>query len=75
MPSWATDATSVPSCVNTRAAPSPRPPCALGVDWLLYVQSSPSAQGGRGLGAARVFTRDGTLVASIAQEGMVRFPD
>ena len=44
-------------------------------DWLLYVQSSPSAQGGRGLGAARVFTRDGTLVASIAQEGMVRFPD
>ncbi|MFC4614112.1 acyl-CoA thioesterase [Cellulomonas algicola] len=44
-------------------------------DWLLYVQTSPSAQGGRGLGAARVFTRDGTLVASIAQEGMVRFPD
>lgn len=44
-------------------------------DWLLYVQSSPSAQGGRGLGAARVFTRDGTLVASVAQEGMVRFPD
>ncbi|MET0788345.1 MAG: acyl-CoA thioesterase II [Cellulomonas sp.] len=44
-------------------------------DWLLYVQSTPSAQGGRGLGAARVFTRDGTLVASVAQEGMVRFPD
>ncbi|WP_426595134.1 acyl-CoA thioesterase [Cellulomonas sp. McL0617] len=44
-------------------------------DWLLYVQSSPSAQGGRGLGAARVFQRDGTLVASVAQEGMVRFPD
>ncbi|WP_028049145.1 acyl-CoA thioesterase II [Cellulomonas sp. URHD0024] len=44
-------------------------------DWLLYVQSSPSAQGGRGLGAARVFTRDGALVASVAQEGMVRFPD
>ena len=44
-------------------------------DWLLHVQTSPSAQGGRGLGAARVFTRDGTLVASIAQEGMVRFPD
>ncbi|CAM5792588.1 acyl-CoA thioesterase [Cellulomonas persica] len=43
-------------------------------DWLLYVQSTPSAQGGRGLGAARVFTRDGTLVASIAQEGMVRLP-
>ena len=44
-------------------------------DWLVYVQSTPSAQGGRGLGAARVFTQDGTLVASVAQEGMVRFPD
>jgi acyl-CoA thioesterase II len=43
-------------------------------DWLLFVQSSPSAQGGRGLGAARVFTRSGELVASIAQEGMVRLP-
>lgn len=43
-------------------------------EWLLYVQSSPSAQGGRGLGSARVFARDGTLVASIAQEGMIRFP-
>jgi len=43
-------------------------------DWLLYVQSSPSAQGGRGLGAARVFTREGVLVASVAQEGMVRLP-
>lgn len=43
--------------------------------WLLYVQSTPSAQGGRGLGAARVFAQDGTLVASIAQEGMVRLPD
>ena len=44
-------------------------------DWLLFTQSTPSAQGGRGLGAARVFSRDGTLVASIAQEGMVRVPD
>ncbi|MGY4645911.1 acyl-CoA thioesterase [Cellulomonas sp. URHB0016] len=44
-------------------------------EWLLFVQSTPSAQGGRGLGAARVFTRDGVLVASIAQEGMVRFTD
>lgn len=44
-------------------------------DWLLYVQSTPSAQGGRGLGAARVFDRTGALVASIAQEGMVRVPD
>ncbi|MBI9115063.1 acyl-CoA thioesterase [Sanguibacter suaedae] len=44
-------------------------------DWLLYVQSSSSAQGGRGLGSARVFAQDGTLVASIAQEGMVRVPE
>ncbi|GEL96178.1 acyl-CoA thioesterase [Cellulomonas composti] len=44
-------------------------------DWLLYIQSTPSAQGGRGLGAARVFSQDGTLVASVAQEGMVRVPD
>ncbi|WP_291755483.1 acyl-CoA thioesterase II [Cellulomonas sp. 73-92] len=43
-------------------------------DWLLFVQNSPSGQGGRGLGAARVFDRDGVLVASIAQEGMVRVP-
>jgi len=44
-------------------------------DWLLFTQSTPSAQGGRGLGAARVFDRSGALVASIAQEGMVRVPD
>lgn len=44
-------------------------------EWLLYVQSSPSASGGRGLGAARIFAQDGTLVASIAQEGMIRVPD
>ena len=43
-------------------------------EWLLYVQSASSAQGGRGLGAARVFAQDGTLVASIAQVGMVRLP-
>jgi len=43
-------------------------------EWLLFEQSSPSAQGGRGLGLARVYTQDGTLVATIAQEGMVRAP-
>lgn len=41
-------------------------------EWLLYVQESPGAQGGRGLGLARVYSREGRLVASIAQEGMVR---
>lgn len=44
-------------------------------EWLLYVQWAPSAQGGRGLSGARVYSADGTLVASIAQEGMVRLPD
>lgn len=43
-------------------------------EWLLYVQDAPSAQGGRGLGMARVYGRDGTLVATIAQEGMIRVP-
>jgi acyl-CoA thioesterase-2 len=43
-------------------------------EWLLYVQESPSAQGSRGLGTARVYSQDGRLVASIAQEGMVRSP-
>ncbi len=41
-------------------------------DWILYAQSSPSAQGGRGLGIGRMFARDGTLLASVAQEGMIR---
>jgi acyl-CoA thioesterase-2 len=43
--------------------------------WLLYVQESPSAQGGRGLSLGRIFTRDGRLLASIAQEGMIRVPE
>ena len=41
-------------------------------DWLLYDQSSPSAQGGRGFATGRLFGADGTLVASVAQEGLVR---
>ena len=43
-------------------------------EWLLYVQESPSASGGRGLALGRIYTRDGVLVASVAQEGMVRVP-
>jgi len=43
-------------------------------DWLLFVQEAASSQGGRSLGLARVYQRDGTLVASIAQEGMLRIP-
>lgn len=43
-------------------------------EWLLYVQHSPSAQGSRGLGQGHVFSRDGDLVATVAQEGMLRLP-
>ena len=41
-------------------------------DWLLYVMDSPSAQGARGLARGSIFTRDGTLVASTTQEGLIR---
>ena len=41
-------------------------------DWLLYAMESPSASGARGFARASVFTRDGRLVASAAQEGLVR---
>nr|WP_228498441.1 acyl-CoA thioesterase II [Frigoribacterium sp. VKM Ac-1396] len=43
-------------------------------EWLLYVQESPNAVGGRGLSLGRIYDRAGTLVASVAQEGMVRVP-
>jgi len=41
-------------------------------DWLLYVQDSPSAAGARGFCRGSVFTRDGKLVASTTQEGLMR---
>jgi acyl-CoA thioesterase II len=41
-------------------------------DWLLYAVESPSASGARGFAQARVYARDGRLVASTAQEGLVR---
>jgi acyl-CoA thioesterase-2 len=41
-------------------------------DWLLYVQDSPSAAGARGFARGSIFARDGTLVASVAQEGLMR---
>jgi len=44
-------------------------------DWMLYVQESPSASGSRGLALGRLYTRDGVLAASTAQEGMVRIPE
>lgn len=44
-------------------------------DWLLYVQDSPSASGARGLSTGRIFNRRRELVATVAQEGMIRIPD
>ncbi|UUT36717.1 thioesterase family protein [Microbacterium elymi] len=43
-------------------------------EWMLYVQESPSAQAGRGLAQGRIYTEDGVLLASVAQEVMVRLP-
>ena len=44
-------------------------------DWLLYAIDSPSAQGSRGLARGMIHDRDGRLVASTAQEGLVRVTD
>jgi acyl-CoA thioesterase-2 len=44
-------------------------------EWLLYECRSPSASGSRGLATGRFFTRDGRLVVTAVQEGMVRVPE
>lgn len=41
-------------------------------DWLLYVQESPAAAHARGLTLGRIYARDGRLLASVAQEGLIR---
>ena len=41
-------------------------------DWLLYAQDSPNASGARGFTRGGLYTRDGVLVASVAQEGLIR---
>ena len=41
-------------------------------DWLLYHQVSPSASGARGLALGHVFARDGRLVVTVIQEGLIR---
>jgi acyl-CoA thioesterase-2 len=43
--------------------------------WHLYVQESPSAQGGRGLSIGKIYSQNGELIATCAQEGMVRIPE
>lgn len=42
-------------------------------EWWLYDQHSPSASGARGLVLGRIFTQSGDLVATVAQEGLIRF--
>jgi acyl-CoA thioesterase-2 len=41
-------------------------------EWLLYVQDSPSASGARGFNRGAIYTRQGALVASVTQEGLIR---
>jgi len=41
-------------------------------EWLLFVQDSPSASGARGFNRGLIYSRDGALVASVAQEGLIR---
>jgi acyl-CoA thioesterase-2 len=41
-------------------------------DWLLYAQDSPSSSGARGFNRGSIFARDGKLVASVTQEGLMR---
>ncbi|SDU40843.1 acyl-CoA thioesterase II [Stappia sp. ES.058] len=41
-------------------------------EWLLYSEDSPSASGGRGFTRGTLYSRDGQLVASVAQEGLIR---
>ena len=41
-------------------------------EWLLYAQDSPSGHGARGFCRGKVFTRDGVLIASVCQEGLMR---
>lgn len=43
-------------------------------EWLLYVQESPNARGGRGLATGRIYTQECALVATVAQEIMIRVP-
>ena len=44
-------------------------------DWLLYAIDSPNSGGGRGFARGRIYTRDGVLIASTSQEGVVRVWD
>ena len=41
-------------------------------EWMLYAIESPSASGARGFSRGAIYARDGSLVASVAQEGLIR---
>ena len=41
-------------------------------EWMLYVQDSPNASGGLGFSRGALYSRDGALIASVAQEGLIR---
>jgi acyl-CoA thioesterase-2 len=43
-------------------------------EWFLYDQASPWTGGGRGLAQGSIYTRDGQLVVSVVQEGLIRPP-
>jgi acyl-CoA thioesterase-2 len=44
-------------------------------EWLLYTAESPAAHGARGFVRGQLFTQEGALVASVAQEGLMRLHD
>lgn len=44
-------------------------------EWILFAQDSPVAGGARGFNRGMMFTQDGTLIASVAQEGLIRVVD
>jgi len=43
-------------------------------EWIAFVQESPAASGGRGIGYGRLYTRDGDLIATVMQEGVLSLP-
>jgi acyl-CoA thioesterase-2 len=44
-------------------------------DWLLYALISPTGSGARGLAFGRIFDQQGRLIASTAQEGLMRLQE
>ncbi|MCB1691889.1 MAG: acyl-CoA thioesterase II [Pseudomonadales bacterium] len=44
-------------------------------EWILFAQDSPTSGGSRGFNRGMMFTQDGTLIASVAQEGLIRVVD